>query len=196
MPTLTLGTGLHLENLDSRLPRGARVLMLTLRKGFIWIIPVEAKWRLEMKKAFLAIITIVWSFSAFAQGPGLVTIESKYPVGETIDRFEAAAKAEKFQIFARVDFQPLAAANGGNIPPNQLLIFGRGGVVPPLLSTTPVAAIDLPLKILAWQDSNGKVWLTYNTGEFLKDRHALSGKDDLLKRLTEVTQSLAKKAVE
>ena len=133
--------------------------------------------------------------SAFADN-GLVTVPSKYSVAETIDRFEAAAKAEKFQIFTRVDFQPLAAANGGNVRPNQLLIFGRGGVLPPLLPSTPVVAIDLPLKALAWEDANGKVWLTYNSGEYLKDRHAISGKDDLLKRLTEVTQSLAKKAVE
>jgi uncharacterized protein (DUF302 family) len=133
--------------------------------------------------------------SAFADN-GLVTVSSKYSVAETIDRFEAAAKAEKFQIFTRVDFQPLAAANGGNVRPNQLLIFGRGGVLPPLLPATPMVAIDLPLKALAWEDATGKVWLTYNSGEYLKDRHAISGKDDLLKRLTEVTQSLAKRAVE
>jgi uncharacterized protein (DUF302 family) len=77
---------------------------------------------------------------------GLVTVPSKYSVAETIDRFEAAAKAEKFQIFTRVDFQPLAAANGGNVRPNQLLIFGRGGVLPPLLPSTPMVAIDLPFK--------------------------------------------------
>lgn len=133
--------------------------------------------------------------SAFADN-GLVTVSSKYSVAETIDRFEAAAKAEKFQIFTRVDFQSLAAANGGNVRPNQLLIFGRGGVLPPLLPSTPVVAIDLPLKALAWEDANGKVWLTYNSGEYLKVRHAFDGKDDLLKRLTEATQSLAKKAVE
>ena len=133
--------------------------------------------------------------SAFADN-GLVTVSSKYSVAETIDRLEAAAKADKFQIFTRVDFQPLAAANGGSVRPNQLLIFGRGAILPPLLPSTPIVAIDLPLKALAWEDANGKVWLTYNSGEYLKERHAVSGKDDLLKRLTAVTQSLAKKATE
>ena len=133
------------------------------------------------------------SNSAYAEN-GLVTIPSKYPVAETVDRFEAAAKAEKFQIFTRVDFQPLATANGGNVRPSQLLIFGRGGIVPPLLPSAPTVAIDLPLKALAWEDAGGKVWLTYNTGEYLKERHMIGGKDDLLKRLTEVTQSLASKA--
>jgi uncharacterized protein (DUF302 family) len=126
---------------------------------------------------------------------GLVTLPSKYSVAETIDRFEAAAKAEKFKIFSRVDFQPLAAANGGNVRPNQLLIFGRGGVLPPLLPKAPVVAIDLPFKALAWEDADGKVWLTYNTAEYLKERHAFSGSDELLKRVTGIIQSLAKRAV-
>lgn len=149
-----------------------------------------------MKPLLIALMLVLLVSTHASADNGLVTVSSKYPVSETIDRFEAAAKAEKFQIFTRVDFQPLAAANGGNVRPNQLLIFGRGGVLPPLLPSTPVVAIDLPLKALAWEDANGKVWLTYNTGEYLKERHAISGKDDLLKRLTEVTQSLAKKAVE
>ena len=149
-----------------------------------------------MKLSLVAIILMSLVSTSVSADNGLVTVSSKYSVPETIDRFEAAAKAEKFQIFARVDFQPLAAANGGNVRPNQLLIFGRGGVLPPLLPSTPVVAIDLPLKALAWEDANGKVWLTYNTGEYLKGRHAISGKDELLKRLTEVTQSLAKRAAE
>ncbi len=149
-----------------------------------------------MKPLLIALMLVLLVSTHASADNGLVTVSSKYPVSETIDRFEAAAKAEKFQIFTRVDFQPLAAANGGNVRPNQLLIFGRGGVLPPLLPSSPVVAIDLPLKALAWEDANGKVWLTYNTGEYLKERHAISGKDDLLKRLTEVTQSLAKKAVE
>ena len=148
-------------------------------------------------KTFLFSLAVLGVISnvAFADN-GLVTIPSKYPVAETIDRLEAAAKPEKFQIFARIDFQSLAAANGGNVRPNQLLLFGRGGVLPPLLPTVPVVAIDLPLKALAWEDANGKVWLTYNTGEYLKDRHSISGKDDLLKLLTEVTQSFAQQATQ
>ena len=140
----------------------------------------------------LALLAFVTN-SALADN-GLVTIPSRYPVAETIDRLEAAAKAEKFQIFTRVDFQSLAAANGGSVRPNQLLVFGRGGVLPPLLPTAPVVAIDLPLKALAWEDASGKVWLTFNTGEYLKDRHSISGKDDVLKLVTEVTQLLAEKA--
>jgi uncharacterized protein (DUF302 family) len=77
-----------------------------------------------------------------------------------------------------------------------LSIFGGGRALQPLLPANPKAAIDLPLKVLAWEDENGKVWVTYNTGEYLKDRHAIKGKDDFIKRLTDVTESFVKKAVE
>ena len=85
---------------------------------------------------------------------------------------------------------------GGKVRPNQLLIFGRGTVLPPLLSDIPAIAIDLPLKALAWEDECGKVWFSYNTGEFLRERHGVKAKDDVLKRLTDVTESLASKALE
>jgi uncharacterized protein (DUF302 family) len=149
-----------------------------------------------MPRRFAALAFALFLAAPAAAENGMVTVPSRYPVVETIDRFEAAAKADKFVVFARVDFQSLATANGGAIRPNQLLIFGRGGVVPPLLPGAPVAAIDLPLKALAWEDANGKVWLTYNTGEYLKERHGVSGKDELLKRLTDATAALAKQAAE
>lgn len=128
---------------------------------------------------------------------GLVTKPSRYSVAETIDRFESAVKqAGGFQILARIDYQALAATQGGKIRPSQMLLFGRGGALPPLLPTKPLVAIDLPLKALAWEDESGKVSLAYITGDFLKARHAIEGKDDLIKRLNDLTNSLANKALE
>ena len=76
-------------------------------------------------KTFLFSLAVLGVISNVALADnGLVTSPSKYPVAETIDRVETAAKTEKFQIFARVDFQSLAAANGGNVRPNQLLLSG------------------------------------------------------------------------
>lgn len=150
-----------------------------------------------MKKLALVLAAVLLSFGAFAQDPGLTTLPSKYPVAETMDRVEAAVKAANgFQVFARVDFQPLAAAQGGTIRPSQLLIFGRGTVLQPLLPQHPLTAIDLPLKILAWEDESGKVMLSYNTGEYLAQRHGIKGKDDVLKRITDATATFAKKAAE
>ena len=147
------------------------------------------------RTCYLFALIICFATPAFGQS-NIITISSKFSAIETMDRFEAAARAEKFQIFARVDFQALTAANGGKIPPNQILIFGRGGILPPILPTTPLAAIDLPLKALAWEDANGKVWLAFNTGEYLKERHNLVGKEELLKRVTDALQGLAKRAIE
>jgi uncharacterized protein (DUF302 family) len=133
-----------------------------------------------------------------AQDAGLVTIPSRHSVAETADRFEAAVKAGAggFRVFLRMDFQELAASQNGKVGPAQLIVFGRGGVLPALLPQAPVAAIDLPLKVLAWQDQDGNTWLTYNTGEYLAQRHDVKGKEDVLKRLTDITAAFAKSAAE
>lgn len=151
-----------------------------------------------------AVALLVTSFNAAAQdggalssNSGIVTKASKYPVAETIDRLESAVKsADAVQIFARIDFQALAATQGGKVRPGQLLIFGGGRLAQPFLSAAPIAAIDLPMKVLAWEDETGKVWVSYNTGEYLKDRHAIKGRDEFLRRLTELSESFATKARE
>ena len=155
-----------------------------------------------MKKLLLGIAAILLSVNALAQqggvldkDSGIVTKPSKYPVTETIDRLETAVKsADRIQIFARIDFQALAATQGGKVRPGQLLIFGGGRLAQPFLSAAPIAAIDLPMKVLAWEDETGKVWVSYNTGEYLKDRHAIKGRDEFLRRLTELSESFATKA--
>jgi len=150
-----------------------------------------------MKRLILVVAMTFIVITPAAAADGLVTTPSKYSVAETIDRLESTVRsAGDFQIFARIDFQAFAATQGGKIRPSQLSIFGGGRALQPLLPANPKAAIDLPLKVLAWEDENGKVWVTYNTGEYLKDRHAIKGKDDFIKRLTDVTESFVKKAVE
>jgi uncharacterized protein (DUF302 family) len=152
--------------------------------------------------AVLGIATLSPAFSQPVSTPigtadGLVTRPSKYSVAETIDRFESTVRSTgDFQIFARVDFQAFAATQGGKVRPSQLSIFGGGRALQPLLPDTPKAAIDLPLKVLAWEDDHGKVWVTYNTGEYLKERHPIKGNEDVLKRMTDVTAALVKRAVE
>lgn len=150
-----------------------------------------------MKNLAVVLVAVLLSFGAFAEDTGLATVPSKYSVAETLDRVEAAVKAANgFQVFARVDFQSLAALQGGKIRASQLLIFGRGTVLQSLLPQNPVTAIDLPLKILVWEDESGKVMLSYNTGEYLAQRHGINGKEEVLKRITDATATFAKKALE
>ncbi len=120
---------------------------------------------------------------------------------ETIDRLEAAVKnAYRVQVFARIDFQAMARGRGGHVRPSQLLIFGGGGVLDKLLPAHPVMAIDLPARALAWEDENGRVWLTYITGDLLKVRHGIEDKDHIgnmaLESVTRFTASFAAKALE
>ena len=92
---------------------------------------------------------------------GIVTKPSQYSVSETIDRVEAAAMGVGANIFTRIDYQEMSKKVGVEIRPNQLLIFGRGKGGPFLVKEAPLAGIDLPFKALAWEDAQGKVWLSY-----------------------------------
>jgi uncharacterized protein (DUF302 family) len=104
---------------------------------------------------------------------GIENVASNYSVAETIDRLESLVKSKQLTVFARIDFSGDAAKAGLSMPPTQLLIFGNPKAGTPLMQAVPSAAIDLPLKALAWQDSSGRVWLSYNAPEYLRQRHGL-----------------------
>ena len=126
-------------------------------------------------------------------GQGIVDLLSRHSVPETIARLQSLLKENGVNIFALVDHSGEAAKVGLQMRPTQLLIFGnpKGGT--PLMIAAPSAAIDLPLKALAWQDTQGKVWLSYNAPEYLQQRHGLP--PDLLKNIAGPA-ALLKKAAE
>jgi uncharacterized protein (DUF302 family) len=110
-------------------------------------------------------------------GDGIISKPSKTSVAETLDRLEAILRAKGITVFARIDHSGEAEKVGMKMPPTQVLIFGnpKGGT--PLMLAAPTSAIDLPLKALAWQDSDGSVWLSYNDPEYLKRRFGVSDAD-------------------
>jgi len=124
---------------------------------------------------------------------GIIDIPSRYSVPETLARLQSILKQNGVTVFALVDHSGEAAKAGLEMRPTQLLIFGnpKGGT--PLMVAAPSAAIDLPLKALAWQDAQGKVWLSYNAPEYLQQRHGIPA--DLLKNLAGPA-ALLRKAVE
>jgi uncharacterized protein (DUF302 family) len=124
---------------------------------------------------------------------GIVDIPSNHSVDQTVDRLKDILQSKGITLFALIDHSGEAEKVGMKMPPTKLLIFGnpKGGT--PLMSAAPSVAIDLPLKILVWQDGHGKVWLSYNTPEYLKERHGLP--EDLLKNIA-VVETLAAKAAE
>jgi uncharacterized protein (DUF302 family) len=105
---------------------------------------------------------------------GIITKSSGYSVAETLDKLEGLLREKGIKVFARIDHSGEAKNAGLEMAPTQLLIFGnpKGGT--PIMVACPTAAIDLPLKALAWQDAEGKVWLSYNDPEYLKRRFNLN----------------------
>lgn len=113
---------------------------------------------------------------------GILSHRSPYPVPETLDRLEAILRAKNITIFTRIDHSGEANKVGLAMPPTQLLIFGnpKGGTL--IMLAAPLSAIDLPLKALAWQDTDGSVWLSYTDPHYLQNRFALS--DEVLQPIT------------
>jgi len=104
---------------------------------------------------------------------GLVSIPSNHSVGETLDRFKKLLESKGITLFTVVDHSGEAARAGMTMPPTKLAIFGNPKAGTPLMLAAPSSAIDLPLKVLIWEDGQGKVWLSYNTPEYLQQRHGL-----------------------
>jgi uncharacterized protein (DUF302 family) len=104
---------------------------------------------------------------------GIVTKASKHSVDETVARLEEMLRTKGIKLFALVDHSGEAKQAGLSMPPTKLLIFGNPKAGTPLMLAAPSIAIDLPLKILVWQDADGKVWLSYNSPGYLAERHRL-----------------------
>jgi uncharacterized protein (DUF302 family) len=124
---------------------------------------------------------------------GIVNVSSKYSVPETLERLQSVVKSRGLTVFARIDFSSDAAKVGLRMRPTQLLIFGNPKAGTPLMVASPSIALDLPLKALAWEDGDGKVWLSYNQPEYLKQRHGLP--DELMKNISGIG-ALVQNAVE
>ena len=108
--------------------------------------------------------------------PGFESLESRYSVHETIDRLEGLLRSKGIKVFARLDQAAEAQAVGIPMRPMVLLIFGDPKTGTPLMEEYPSLAIDLPLKALAWKSIEEKVYLSFNSADYLADRHQLAGK--------------------
>lgn len=112
---------------------------------------------------------------------GIVNQPSSYSVTETIDRVVAILQAKSITIFARIDQKVEAEKVGLSLLPTQLLLFGNPQAGTPLMVAEPTIALDLPLKVVAWEAADGKVWLSYNDFHYLQQRYLLS--DELVKNI-------------
>jgi uncharacterized protein (DUF302 family) len=104
---------------------------------------------------------------------GLVSLSSPYSVEETLVQLEQICKTKGIPVHFKVDHSGDAARVGLELNPSEMLMLGDPRNGTPLMVVAPTLAIDLPLKALAWEDDQGKAWLTYNSPEYLAERHNL-----------------------
>lgn len=107
------------------------------------------------------------------QQSGIVTILSSHSVDQTVNRLIDLLQSKGITLFALIDHSGEAEKVGMKMPPTKLLIFGNPKAGTPLMLAAPSIAIDLPLKILVWKGSDGKVWLSYNSPAYLGRRHGV-----------------------
>ncbi|CAE6721867.1 hypothetical protein R69608_04541 [Paraburkholderia nemoris] len=109
--------------------------------------------------------------SSLAADNGIVTVPTQRTVDQAADALASLIEAKNIILFARIDFAADAQRAGLAMPPSQLLVFGNPRAGTPLMQAVPSVALDLPLKVLVWQDGDGGVWLSYNATSYLQARH-------------------------
>lgn len=124
---------------------------------------------------------------------GIVDLPSNHPVEQTVERLQGILRQKGITLFALIDHSGEAKKVGMEMRPTKLLIFGSPEAGTPVMLAAPTVAIDLPLKILVWEDGQGKVWLSYNSAAYLQARHGVP--QELLQNIS-AAEALALKAGE
>ena len=124
---------------------------------------------------------------------GIVDIASNHSVDETVSRLKGILEAKGVTLFGLIDHSGEAEKVGMTMPPTKLLVFGNPKAGTPIIQAAPSAALDLPLKILVWEDSERKVWISYNSPAYLQQRHGIPA--ELMQNIA-VVETLAAKAGE
>jgi uncharacterized protein (DUF302 family) len=128
-----------------------------------------------MNRSLPVVFALLLTVSSFAFGAdGLIAVKSPFTAKETMNRFEENAKKRGLNIFARIDHAAGAAKIGKTLRPTEVLIFGNPQGGTPFMECAQSVGIDLPLKVLVWEDAQGQVWLGYNDPAFIAQRHGAS----------------------
>jgi uncharacterized protein (DUF302 family) len=125
---------------------------------------------------------------------GLVTHPSQHGPRETIDRLEAEVKAKGLHVFARIDHAAGATEAGLSLRPTEVLVFGNARSGTPLMQSVQTIGIDLPLKILVWQDAAGATWLSYDDPAWLAVRHGVPSDMAVLGAMSDLLATVTKAA--
>jgi uncharacterized protein (DUF302 family) len=132
--------------------------------------------------------------SPAAAPDGLVSVPSPHSAAETAARLEKALKAKGIHLFARVDHAAGAREAGMPLRPTLVLLFGNPTAGTPLMQSNQTIGIDLPLKVLIWEDAQGRTWLSYNEPDDLVRRHHVADRAEAVKAMTAGLEALSKAA--
>ena len=144
-----------------------------------------------MRYLFIALAFALVFATPAAAAERLVLRESKFPVKETMDRLASAIEARGLKVALRVDHAAAAKAAGLDLAPTEVLLFGNPKLGTPLMVANRAIAIDLPMRMLAWQDAKGRTWLGYTPPKDLKARHGVKGQDAVFNAMTAALDGLA-----
>ena len=121
----------------------------------------------------------------------LQTIPSAHNATETVARLEAVLKQKGIRVFARIDHAAGAKEVGLPLRPTTVLLFGNPQAGTPLMQSNQTIGLDLPLKVLVWEDEAGRTWLTWNQPEYLAQRHHIGDREETVKAMSAALQGLA-----
>jgi uncharacterized protein (DUF302 family) len=116
--------------------------------------------------------------------PGIVTVRCGHSVEQTVQKLQQLLQSNGVKLFTVIDHSGEAESAGLRMPPTKLLVFGNPKAGTPLMLASPTAALDLPLKILVWEDTGGATWISYNSPTYLQVRHSFPA--DLLPNIAAV----------
>ena len=147
-------------------------------------------------KLLIILLTVFCFTSTIIQAAeGLVIKTSNYSVQKTMDRFEKIVKDKGFTVIVRVNHAAAAIKSGSTLRPTELLIFGNPVIGTQLMQSNQAVAIDLPLKVLIWEDENGTVTLSYNDPAWLKKRHGITDQDKVFTKIAGALNNFSDAAV-
>lgn len=143
---------------------------------------------------YVVFAAILGLSSLASAADGLIVLKSPYSAKDTMNRFEAIVKQRDLIVFARIDHTAGAAKIGKVLRPTELLVFGNPQGGTPFMECAQTVGIDLPLKVLVWEDESSQVWLGYNDPAYIAQRHGVSP-CAVVENLAKALKSIAETAV-
>lgn len=146
-------------------------------------------------KIFITSVLLLASGFAFADN-GLIKKQSPYSPSVTLDRLERILMAKDINVFARINHKANAEGVGLVLHPTELLIFGNPKLGTHLINSNQTVGIDLPMKVLAWQDDNFQTWVAYNEPRYIVERHEVGNREAIVTKMQGALEMLTNKAIE